>query len=197
MTDASEPRRPAARASAARDNVGFVEVFRPGALAEVRAMIPQASLDAIDTTPGFSWLDFEHDHHLMDATMAVLGREDAVECWRRSIAHLIERPLLRNFVEGVLRLYGARPGKIVKMIPKGWPLAYRDFCNPSFELLGENKAEIRFENIAPQAFASEGYIHCWHAICLGIFELEKPLDGRVEFSIDRDRALAVAAFSWS
>jgi hypothetical protein len=189
-------RKPAARASAARDNVNFVEVFRPGALAEIRAAIPPESLDAIDRTAGFSWLEFEHDHWLMDQTLALLGREDAVACWRRSIGHLIEKPLLRNFVEGSLRLFGARPGKLLKMIPKGWTLAYRDFCTPTFELLSDHSAEIRFENIAPEAFASEGYLHCWHAICLGVFDLEKPKDGEVDFSIERSRSLATARFRW-
>lgn len=189
-------RRPAARASAARDNVSFVDVYRPGALARVRARIPPESLRAIDETPGISWLEFEHDHWLMDATLAVLGREEAVDCWRHSIAHLIEKPLLRNFVEGSIRLFGARPGRIIRMIPKGWSLAYRDFCSPSFERLGETRAEIRFEDVAPEAFESEGYLHCWHAICLGVFDLEKPEEGRVEFEIDRGAARAVASFSW-
>jgi len=189
-------RRPAARASAARDNVAFVEVYRPGALAEIRALIPPESLAAIDGTPGFSWLEFEHDHWLMDGTLAVLGREDAIACWRRSIGQLVEKPLLRNFVEGCLRLFGASPGKILKMIPKGWTLAYRDFCTPAFDLLSEHSAEVRFENIAPEAFESEGYLHCWHAICLGVFDLEKPKDGEVEFTIERNRSLATARFGW-
>jgi len=189
-------RRPAARASAARDNANFVDVYRPGALAEIRATIPPDSLDAIDRTPGISWLEFEHDHWLMDGAMAVLGREDAVDCWRRSIGQLIEKPLLRNFVEGSLRLFGAKPGKLLKMLPKGWTLAYRDFCTPTFELLSENSAEIRFENVAPQAFESEGYLHCWHGICLAVFDLEKPKDGAVEFTIERGRSLATARFRW-
>ena len=189
-------RKPAARASAARDNANFVEVYRPGALAEIRAGIPPESLDAIDSTPGFSWLDFEHDHWLMDGAMSLLGREDAVACWRQSIGQLIEKPLLRNFVEGSLRLFGARPGKLIKMLPKAWTLAYRDFCTPVFELLSDDSAEIRFENIAPEAFASEGYLHCWHGICLGIFDLEKPQEGRVRFEIDAERAQALATFTW-
>lgn len=189
-------RRPAARASAARDNANFVDVYRPGALAEIRATIPPDSLDAIDRTSGISWLEFEHDHWLMDGTMAVLGREDAVDCWHRSIGQLIEKPLLRNFTEGSLRLFGAKPGKLLKMLPKAWTLAYRDFCTPTFELLSEHSAEIRFENVAPQAFESEGYLHCWHGICLGVFDLEKPKDGAVEFTIERDRSLATARFSW-
>ncbi|MFQ5415638.1 MAG: hypothetical protein ACE5FL_01190, partial [Myxococcota bacterium] len=84
-------RDPAARASAARDNVNFVDVYRPGALEEIRSGIPAESLDVIDSIPGVSWLPFEHDHRLMDRTLAVLGREDAVACWRRSIGNLIER----------------------------------------------------------------------------------------------------------
>lgn len=190
-------RDPAARASAARDNVNFVDVYRPGALEEIRSGIPAESLDVIDSIPGFSWLPFEHDHWLMDRTLAVLGREDAVACWRRSIGNLIERPLLKNFVDGSLRLFGARPGKILKMLPKGWSLAYRDFCTPTFALRDEKRAEIRFEQVAPQAFESEGYLHCWHGICLGVFDLEKPKDGIVSFEIDRGRSLAVARFSWA
>jgi len=189
-------RRPAARASAARDNVAYTDIYRPGTLAKVRAMIPAESLEAIDETPGISWLDFEHDHWLMDGVMSVLGREDAIACWRQSIGSLIEKPLLRNFVQGALRLFGTRPGKIIKMIPKGWPLAYRDFCVPRFEALGEGVSEIRFEDVAPQAFESEGYLHCWHAICRGVLDLEKPSDGRVEFTIDRESSLAIARFSW-
>ena len=189
-------KQPAARASAARDNVNFVEIYRPGALTEIRSGIPPESLEAIDRKAGISWLEFEHDHWLMDRTLAVLGREEAVACWRRRIGHLIEKPLLRNFVDGSLRLFGAKPGKLIKMIPKGWTLAYRDFCTPTFELLSDHSAEVRFENIAPEAFESEGYLHCWHAICLGVFDIEKPKDGEVEFEIDHVRSLATARFGW-
>jgi hypothetical protein len=190
-------RRPAARASAARDNMNHVDVFRPGAVAEIRATIPEASLRAIDGTVGISWLDFEHDHWLMDGAMSVLGREAAVECWRASVALLVERPLLRNFVDGSRRLFGAKPGQLVKMIPKGWPLAYRDFCSPSFHRTDAAAAEVRFEDVAPQAFESQGYLYCWYAICLGVFDLEKPSSPESSFEIDRSRARAVVTLRWS
>ena len=196
MSDTPE-RHPAARASAARDNVGHVEIYRPGALARVRALIPEASLAAIDHTLGFSWLDFEHDHWLMDATLEVLGVEDAVACWRSSIGELVRKPLLHSFVEGGLRLFGAQPGKLLKLLPKGWSLAYRDFCVPRFQEVEERCVEIHFEEIAPQAFASPGYLHCWHGICLGLFDLEKPADPDVRFEIDQAGARAFARFRWS
>jgi hypothetical protein len=191
------PRSPAARASAARDNVAFADVYRPGSVARIRALIPEASLHEIDHAPGVSWLEYEHDRWLMDGMMEVFGREKAIACWRGSIHELIDKPLLKNFVQGSLRLFGARPGKIIKLVPKGWTLAYRDYCAPVFHATGESSAELHFEDIAPQAFESEGYLHCWHAICLAIFDLEKPQNGKVDFEIDRTHAKAIARFRWS
>jgi len=187
-------RQPAARASAARDNVGYVEVYRPGSLERVRSLIPADSLEAIDQTPGICWLDVEHDHWLMDGTIEVLGRDDAIACWRQSISQLAETPLLQTFIQGGLRLFASRPVKLLQLIPKGWTLAYRDFCTPRFEWLDDDSARLHFENVARQAFRSPGYIHCWHAICLGVLDLAKASDSIVEFEIDEPRGRAVASF---
>ena len=189
-------RSPAARTSAARDNLDFVEVYRPGSLAKVRALIPEDVLDVIDNRAGSSWLEFEYDHWLMDGVMEVLGREEAVRCWHQSIHNLIDKPLLRSFVQGGLRMFGAKPGKIIKLIPKGWTLAYRDFCAPRFQLVEEGHAELWFDDVAPQAFESEGYLWCWYGICQGVFDLEKPEGGRVEFAFDAAQRSAHATFTW-
>ncbi len=190
-------RSPAVRASSARDMLAATEGFAAGTEAAVRAKVPPEALHAIDTTPGVSWLDFTHDHWLMDGTLAVLGRERAVQAWRHGMGQMIERPLLRNFVQAGLRLFLGQPGQIVQLLPRGWSLAYRDFCTPSFHRVAPDRAEIRFEDVAPQVFESEGYLHCWHGICLGVLDLEHPRDARVEFEIDRRRARAVATFRWS
>jgi len=195
--DPATSRSPAARASAARDNVAYADVYRPGALTAIRAMIPEASLEKIDSMTGIAWLPFEHDHWLMDGMMEHFGKDEAIACWRLSIHQLIDKPLLRNFVQGGMRLFGARPGKLLKLLPKGWTLAYRDFCVPAFRDTGDCSAEIHFEDVAPQAFDSEGYLHCWHAICLGVFDLEKPENGRVAFEIDPGGRRALARFSWT
>jgi hypothetical protein len=128
--------------------------------------------------------------------MEVLGRDQAVACWRANMAALIQRPFLRNFTEAGLRLFLGKPGQVVGLIPKGWPLAYRAFCTPSFHRTGDHQAEIRFEAIAPEAFASPGYIHCWHGICQGVLDLEKLPGGRVELEIDQPGRRAVAHFAW-
>jgi hypothetical protein len=173
-----------------------VDAVQPGTGAAVRALVPAASLQAIDDMPGVCWLDFEHDHWLMDGTLRVLGKELAVRCWRAGMTSLIHRPVLKNFAEAGLRLFLGKPGQVIALIPRGWPLAYRDFCTPSFHRTGDHQAEIRFEAIAPEAFASPGYLHCWHGICQGILDLEKPRGGQVDLTIEESRRRAVASFSW-
>jgi hypothetical protein len=189
-------RSPAARASAARDNLSYCDIYRPGSVAQIRATIPEDSLDVLDNAPGASWLEFEHDRWLMDGVIAQFGCDEAVKCWRQSIGHLVDKPLLKNFVQGGLRLFGAKPASLLKLIPKGWTLAYRDFCVPAFERVSETSAELRFEDVADQAFESPGYLHCWHAVCLGVLDLEKSSDGRVDFEIREAERLAVARITW-
>jgi hypothetical protein len=188
-------RHPAARASAARDMLGFTEQYRPGTEAEIRAGIPRESLHAIDTTIGIAWLGVEHDHWLMDRTIATLGREGAIDCWHRAMAMMVQRPLLRPVVEAALRLF-PDPAGMVRTIVRGWSLAYRDFCTPRFEPVRAGEARIVFEDVAPEAFTSEGYLHCWHAVCLGVFDLARAGERQVTFEIERPRARATATFLW-
>ncbi|MBK9519051.1 MAG: hypothetical protein IPO09_17230 [Anaeromyxobacter sp.] len=174
----------------------IIDGFRPGTRDAVRSLVPPASLEVIDGAAGSSWLEVGHHHFLVDATVAVLGMDEAVSLWRRGMAQVLQRPLHKVFVEGAVRLFFDGPGRVIQLIPRGWPLAYRDFSTVSFQRIGTHQAEIRFDDVAPQAFASPGYLHSWHAICQGIFDLERPLDGVTEFSFDEARATAVIRFAW-
>ncbi len=174
-----------------------IDALLPGTAEAVRARIPAASLRAIDGTPGVLWLPFEHDHWLMDATVGVLGKDRAIDAWHRAMGEMFRRPVLRNFVDAAVRLFVNEPGQALAFLPRGWSLVYRDFCDPSFRRTGDRSAEIRFERIAPQVFDAEGYLHCWHAVCLGALDLSRPRDPTVEFELDRAGATAVATFRWA
>jgi hypothetical protein len=174
-----------------------VDASRPGTSDAVRALIPPASLLVIDDAAGSSWLDAEHHHWLVDGTIQVLGVEQAVAAWRAGMTSVFQKPLHKPYVDAAVRLFFGEPGKVLQLIPRGWPLAYRDFCTVSFQRTGDREAEIHFTDVAPRAFASPGYLHSWRAICHGIFDLERPVDGRTELLVDEPRAAAVVRFSWS
>lgn len=173
-----------------------IDRARPGTRDAVRALVPPQSLEIIDEAAASSWLDAENHHWLVDGTIAVLGVEQAVASWRAGLSAVFQRPLHRFYVEAAMRLFLHEPGRILRLIPGGWALAYRDFCTVSYQGTGAQEAEIRFDDVAPQAFISPGYLHSWHAICQGIFDLEKPVDGRTSLDIDLIHSRAVVRFSW-
>jgi len=173
-----------------------IDAERPGTFDAVRALVPPAALEVIDGAAGSSWLDAEHHHWLVDGTVQVLGVEQAVAAWRAGMTSVFQKPLHKPYVDAAVRLFFGQPGRVLQLIPRGWALAYRDFSSVSFHRLDPQRAELRFEDVAPEAFASPGYLHSWHAICQGIFDLERPLDGRTTLEVDQARAAAVVGFTW-
>jgi hypothetical protein len=174
----------------------IIDRHRPGTRDAVRALVPPRALEQIDAAAGSSWLAVEHHHWLVDGTLAVLGVDQAVACWRAGMTDVLQRPLHKPFVDAAVRLFFGEPGRVLQLIPRGWGLAYRDFSTVSFHRLEALRAEVRFEDVAPEAFASPGYLHSWHAICQGIFDLERPLEGRTTLDVDQARATAVVGFTW-
>jgi hypothetical protein len=176
--------------------LAIIDAALPGTRDAVRALIPPASLQVIDDSAGSSWLDVEHHHWLVDGTLKVLGVEQAVASWRAGMTAVLQRPLHAPYVNAAVRLFFGQPGRVIQLIPRGWPLAYRNFCTPAFRRTGDGEAEVHFTDVAPEAFASPGYLHSWRAICHGIFDLERPVDGRTALEVDERRRSASVRFSW-
>jgi hypothetical protein len=173
-----------------------IDGLRPGTRDAVRALVPPRSLEVIDAAAGSSWLPLEHHHWLVDGTLAVLGEAQAVASWRAGMTAVFQRPLHKFYVEAAVRLFLGKPGKVIALIPRGWPLTYRDFCEVAFEQTGPRQAEVRFTDIAPAVFLSPGYLHSWRAICHGILDLERPHQGRTTLETDPSRGAATVRFAW-
>jgi hypothetical protein len=123
-------RSPAVRVSAARDTLDLVDRFEPGARARVLDIFPPASREALETSPRTSWLKVQDHHWVVDGLCEVLGTERAVRCWREGIGEHLEKPLLRNFFDGMVRLFGARPASRVGVLVRGWSRSARASRSP-------------------------------------------------------------------
>jgi hypothetical protein len=186
---------PAVRVSAARDLIDFLDEFEPGTREKVLSTFPRDSLEIFESSPRTSWLPIEHDHWVVDGVCEVLGRDRAIQCWRASVADIVDKPLLRSFFSGMVRVFGRDPARVVGLLPKGWELVYRDFAK--VRLVNEPGAPLRlaFEQIAPAVRRYPNYLHSWNGVCQGIGSLAR--DGcTVRFQASRDLTSAEAVFSW-
>lgn len=184
---------PAVRASAVRDTLAFLDKFHPGSQARVMALVPEASRTVIEETSRLSWISIAHDHWTIDGMIEVFGRDRAIRCWADSVTNLVEQPLLRTFVSGMLALDGNDPARVIALIPKGWSMVYRDMCTPSFSLDVQGRPVIAFDDIDPLVRIHDNYIASWHGACLGMARLAR-VSARVDLWVADDRSRAEATF---
>jgi hypothetical protein len=157
--------------------------------------MPRASREVIESTPGAAWISIEHDHWTIDAMIELLGRERAIRCWRESLANLVDRPLLRNFVSSALKALGREPVIVVRLFAKGWPLVYRGMCDPLLIATADGQPAIRFQNIAPTVRQYKNYLDSWNGSCQGFMHVAQ-VRGHVDFSVAPDLSWAEAKFFW-
>ncbi len=189
-------RAPAVRASAVRDTLAFLDQFEPGSQAKVMARVPAAAREAIESAPRSGWISVHDDHFTIDSIIETFGRARAIRFWRDSLAGLVERPLLGNFVSGMVRVFGRDPTRVVALFPRGWSLVYRDVCRPRLVSSAGAQPVIRFEEIAPEIRISyPNYLHSWHGSCQGFAHIAR-VEGKVEFSVASDASVAEAKFFW-
>jgi hypothetical protein len=188
-------RAPATRVSAARDLIDFVEKFEPGAREKVLARFPRESREAFESTPRSSWLAIEHDHWVVDSVIAVLGRERALECWRDSVPDIIDKPLLRTFVSGMVRMFGRDPARIIGLFPKAWPLIYRDLSTLRLDTNAAGNPVLLFEDIAPEVREYPNYFVSWEGVCWGFSHIAR-VNGQVRAELSRDKSVLAVHFAW-
>jgi hypothetical protein len=176
------------------DSLAFLDKFEAGAQARVLERIPQASRDVLLNTARSSWVSIEHDHFAVDAIVELFGAARAIQYWRSATNNLIERPLLKSFVSGMINVFGSDPGRVIGILPKGWPLVYRDLGELSCAR-DEGQAVVHWDPVAPEVRLYANYFHSWHGTCLGVADLAR-IKSAVEVVVARDRSSAQATFRW-
>ena len=194
--DRVNPRQPAVRAASVHDVLEYLDVFEPGARERARQRIPAEALEIIDATPRLGWIPIEHDVFVPTAMHAVLGPERFRELLRTFVLRHVEASFLSPLVTKTSRLFGLNPVSLVRMLPVGWGLIYRDFCDIRVESLDATSAQVIFEDVVPEALASTPYLESFRAILAGVFTVTGH-EGDVKIlEIDRDLARVVFAMDW-
>jgi hypothetical protein len=176
------------------DSLDNLDQFEPGTRQAVLDRIPPETREEILAAPRSDWISIEDDHHTVDSIIALLGRERAIEYWCYSLRRLVDRPLLRTFVAGMVNVLGREPPVVVGLLVKGWALAYKDMCDPVLTTV-DGQPAIRFENVAPQVREYSNYFASWDGTCRGFADIAR-VRGVVRFTVAPNREWAEAVFYW-
>jgi len=186
---------PAIRASVVRDALNFLETFEPRLRSRVLERVPRASREVIAAADRLDWIPVEHDHHIVDAVVDILGRERAMLYWRDGVVDAMGRPLLRNFVSGMFRFLGRSPAAVVRIFAKCWPLVFQDLGETHLIATPDGHPTIRLENISPVIRRYPNYLITWHGISQSFTHIAR-VRGSVSFGVSPDFTWAEAKFFW-
>jgi hypothetical protein len=182
------------RAGGIQDSLQNLDEFEPGARALILSRIPAESRAVLLNTVRSAWVSVEHDHFAVDAIVAHFGRARAIEYWRASFVRLLDRPLLRNFTAGMVNVLGRAPSVVAGFFVKGWPLAYRDCCEPAVDTV-DGRPAIVFRDIAPELARYPNYFASWEGTCRGFGHVAQ-VASEVQFQVAPDQRSAIALISW-
>jgi hypothetical protein len=157
---------------------------------------PAQARRAFEDSSRMDWLPIEEHHWMVDGMVRHFGRERAIRCWSASVPNVVDKPLLRNFVSAMLRLVGHAPPRVIDLLPRAWPLVYRDVCEVYAIHDEPNQSWVVFKNIAPSVHAYPNYFVSWAGLLHGLFELAQ-VDGEVQLDIPRGAREGRARMRWT
>ena len=187
---------PAVRASAVRDTLAFLDRFEPGARQRVLDRVPAAPRKVILETARSGWIGAEHDHYTIDAIVALFGTQRAIYFWCKTLAELSDKPLLKAFLGGMLKMMPLERTRVVMLLATGWQLVYRDMGALEVVTDAAGDPVLRFHDIPELVRRHRNYLHSWHGGCLGFVALSG-LDAVLSFRVAPDTSSAEATFARS
>jgi len=184
------------RARAGQDALAYLERIDPDGAQRMRDRMPQESWTVLSTARKSEWIPLEHDHHLSDGWIPVFGRERAIELIAGSVLDVFETPVLKPLIQGAIRLLGATPASLIKIIPRASTQIYRNFHDIRIGDRRDGFTELHFEEIHPQVLAHPSYFFVWRGTFEAIFRLCR-CEGRAQLDVDEAKRRAKWTLQWT
>jgi hypothetical protein len=179
---AAKGKQPAVRAISVHDILDFLDTYEPGSSQRVRALIPDDVLAVIASTPRRGWIELEDDIYVPTAIWSTFGDEDAREMMSEFLKSHFESPLLGPLIKSTRKLFGLTPVNLLRMVPSGWRLVYRDYCGIEFRVTGNDSGELILTDVITEIIDSAAYLGSFRAIFKAAIDLT---DHAGEVSIQR------------
>lgn len=143
----------------------------------------------------FAWIPFEHDRQIIEAFVASLGLDESISCWRGSAGVVTRSSVLLPALALMTSTIGADdPGRVLRLLPRMWPLAYRDFGQLSVGHVQPGFLELCLDDVHPLLWDVPAYFDSCGAGIAGLLDLIAPDSGHV-VTLGREPTAARVRFS--
>lgn len=141
------------------------------------------------------WVDVEDDRHIPEAITTVLGEAGALEFFSELAQEQIEGSLFRPFLTLVRSRFGRGPYALLRMVPVGWKVVYRDVCLIFVERDGPMGATVSFRGLPSEVANSPGYRTSFVGFLLGLV-VAGGMEPEYETSLDSEAGVFEVRLRW-
>ncbi len=168
---------------------------RADALA-IRASIRPEHLEPIAHGTSSEWVPATWNVDWVRAVAQRLDPDRFARLFRGMTRRDFETSVYKNFVAGAVRLFGANLGILVKRVPAGFSLMWRDAGDLEVHGLRGRSCELTMTRVAPELLDRDWIDSFRHGVS-GIFDvLEKPATIAIR-DLDAEARIVTFAISWS
>lgn len=185
--------RPRVRTQTVRSALASFSAKHGDRLGDLIAEIPPGVMLAIQGRD--DWVDVDDDRYVPEAITTVLGEEGALEFFSELAQEQIEGALFRPFVALVRSRFGRGPYALLRMVPVGWKVVYRDVCLIFVRRDAPMEATVSFRGLPPEVVTSQGYLTSFTGFLLGLV-VAGGMQPEYETSLDPEEGLFEVRLSW-
>ena len=136
----------------------------------VRAQDP-ALFAAVEEAPRSAWLPIALNVRWVEAVDRAHGWPRALDFLAARVADQFGSPLFRGFVEGGVRLLGLDPGALVRLVPRGLAIVFRDCGEWTAVRTSETSVELRAAGLPKELAGHARWIESVGGAALAMFGL--------------------------
>jgi hypothetical protein len=162
-------RDPRVQAGYMRDIVASLAKLE-GVGAALRGADPEL-FEAIEAAPRSAWLPVALNVRWVEGVERQLGWPAGLEFLAARVGDQLENPLFRSFVQGGIRLFGLDPGALVRLIPRGLSIVFRDCGVWCAVRTSPTSIELRASELPKELAAHARWIESIGAGALAMFTL--------------------------
>jgi hypothetical protein len=136
----------------------------------MRAAVPEL-MRTVEEAPRGAWLRIGLNLRGVEAAERAYGWDGALAFLAARVREELAAPTLRGLVEGGVRLLGLEPGALVRLVPRGLAITFRDCGAWSAVRTSECSIELRASGLPKELAAQARWIESVGAAPLAMFDV--------------------------